>query len=248
VSAVSSKSELWDLENLARATRLGDWMFEQFADLATGHVVEVGAGIGTFSGRMLANGVSEALLIEPDAGCATRLEERFGHDGRVVVSRETVPGSQALAARTGKVDFLLCQNVLEHIEDDYAAVRAMADAVAPGRALGLLVPAHPRLYGALDERFGHERRYTRERLRTVVEAAGLTVEALYSFNMLGVLGWVVNSRRRAPKLDPRSLKAYELMLPPFRALERRRRPRFGLSLVVRARRPALASSAGDVGP
>jgi SAM-dependent methyltransferase len=211
-------------------------MFEQFADLATGRVVEVGAGIGTFSGRMLANGVREALLIEPDEACAARLEQRFGDDGRVVVSRETVPGSKALDELAGQVDFLLCQNVLEHIEDDYAAVRAMADALAPGSALGLLVPAHPRLYGALDERFGHERRYSRERLRAVVHAAGLTVESLYSFNMLGVLGWVVSSRRREPKLDPRSLKAYELMLPPFRALERRRPPRLGLSLVLRARR------------
>jgi len=113
----------------------------------------------------------------------------------------------------------------------------MAEALAPGGALGLLVPAHPRLYGALDRRFGHERRYTREGLHGLVTAAGLQVESLYSFNALGVLGWVVNRRRREPRIDPRSLRAYELLLPPFRALERRRKPPFGLSFVVRARRP-----------
>ena len=211
-------------------------MFEQFADLVRGRVVEVGAGIGTFSARILASGVEEALLIEPEEACAARLEERFRADPRVEIARELVPGSQALGRRAGAVDFLLCQNVLEHIPDDRAAVTAMAEALAPGGAFGLLVPAHPRLFGALDRRFGHERRYTRERLRMVVEGAGLGVEALYSFNMLGVLGWLANSYRREPQIDPRALRAYEFLLPPFRALERLRKPPFGLSLVVRARR------------
>jgi SAM-dependent methyltransferase len=234
--ATPTDDEVWDLENLARARGLGDWMFEQFQDLAHGRVVEVGAGIGTFSERMLGNGVADALLIEPEPSCAARLQDRFGADPRVIVSRELIPGSPALHARAGAVDFLLCQNVLEHIADDAGAVAAMADALAPGGALGVLVPAHPRLYGALDRRFGHERRYTRARLGGLAAAAGLRVEALYSFNLLGVAGWLVNRRRKDPKLDPRSLKAYELLLPPFRALERRRRPPFGLSLVLRARK------------
>jgi SAM-dependent methyltransferase len=237
-AVAAAQSELWDLETLAGARRLGDWMYEQFAPLARGRVVEVGAGIGTFSERMLAAGtVDDALLIEPEEPCVARLQERFGADPRVSVSRDLIPGSPALEAWEGTVDFLLCQNVLEHIADERAAARAMADALAPGGALGLLVPAHPRLFGNLDRRFGHERRYTREHLRSVVEDAGLEVERLYSFNMLGVAGWLVNRNRRNPRIDARSLKAYELLLPPFRALERRRTPPFGLSLVVHARRP-----------
>ena len=234
--STADDTEVWDLENLARARRLGDWMFEQFSDLAHGRVVEVGAGIGTFSERLLANGVSDALLIEPELGCADRLEQRFGADRRVTVSRDPVPGSAALDARAGTIDFLLCQNVLEHIRDDHGAIAAMARALAAGGSLGLLVPAHPWLFGALDERFGHERRYTRERLTSLMDAAGLDVDALSSFNALGVLGWMVNRRRAAAQIDARSLRAYELLLPPFRALERRRKPPFGLSFVVRARR------------
>lgn len=233
----ADESELWDLETLAGARKLGDWMFEQFAPLVRGRVVEVGAGIGTFSERMLAHGVDDALLIEPEVPCAARLEQRFGARDDVTVSRDLIPGCAALDAWAGSVDFLLCQNVLEHIADERAAAGAMAEALAPGGALGLLVPAHPRLYGALDRRFGHERRYTRDHLRSVIEGAGLRVERLYSFNMLGVAGWLVNRHRANPSIDARSLKAYELLLPPFRALERRRTPPFGLSLIVHARRP-----------
>jgi SAM-dependent methyltransferase len=233
-----AESELWDLETLAGARRLGDWMFEQFAPLARGRVVEVGAGIGTFSERMLGrpNAVADALLIEPERPCVARLHERFGADPRVSVSSELIPGSPALDAWAGTVDFLLCQNVLEHIADERDAIDAMAAALAPGGALGLLVPAHPRLFGNLDRRFGHERRYTRDHLRSVIEGAGLHVERLYSFNMLGVAGWLVNRNRANPSIDARSLKAYELLLPPFRALERRRTPPFGLSLIVHARK------------
>src|SRR5690348_5087189 len=63
---VVDETELWDLETLAGASRLGDWMFEHFALLVRGRTVEVGAGIGTFSERMLAHGVADALLLEPE--------------------------------------------------------------------------------------------------------------------------------------------------------------------------------------
>lgn len=227
--------EIWDLENLARARRLGDWMFSQFADLVRGRVVEVGAGIGTYSQRILDRGVDELLLVEPEAACAQRLEERFGERADVTVARETLPGSAAIAARRGAADFVLCQNVLEHVADHEGALAEMAGALAPGGALGLLVPAHPRLYGALDRRFGHVRRYRARDLRALAAGAGLGVEALYPFNALGVLGWLAKSRRRSPSLDPASLRAYELLLPAYRWVEALHHPPFGLSLVLRAR-------------
>lgn len=236
--------ELWDLETLATARRLGDWMFEQFADVAVGRVVEIGAGIGTFTERLLANGATEVLLIEPEPPCADCLQERFGDRADVEIDRGVVPGSLPLERWSGRADFVLCQNVLEHVPDHRAAFAAMADALAPGGTLGLLVPAHPRLYGALDRTYGHERRYTRRALRELCDATGLELDRLYAFNVLGVAGWLAKRWAREPSIDARSLRAYELLLPPFRALERRHPPPFGLSLVLRARRPGPPQPAG----
>lgn len=233
----AAHDELWDLEALAGARRLGDWMFEQFADLVTGGVVEIGAGIGTFTQRLLDGGAQELLLIEPEEPCAARLRERFGRRRGVEIVREVVPGSAALQRWSGRADLVLCQNVLEHVPDHGGALAAMADALAPGGTLGLLVPAHPRLYGALDRKYGHERRYTRPVLRELCAAAGLEIERLHAFNALGVAGWLAKRWAREPAIDPASLRAYELLLPPFRALERLHPPPFGLSLVLRARRP-----------
>lgn len=228
---------LWDLETLARARRLGDWMFEQFAPYVGPRAIEIGAGIGTYSGRLLGAGVQRLLAVEPEAACTRRLRERFADDPRVAVSADELPGSRDLEARAGCADLVVCQNVLEHIADDHGAVADMARALRPGGHLSLLVPAHPRLYGALDEAYGHHRRYTRERLHAVVRAAGLEQVDLYSFNLLGVPGWWLSSRRGAESISPASIRAYEALLALWKPVERRRRPRWGLSLIVHARKP-----------
>ena len=235
-SRPTEQAVLDELHTLARARRLCDWMFEQFAPHVRGHVVEVGAGIGTFSERALAAGAERMLLIEPEEGCAAELERRFGADERVEIARDLLPDSPALAERAGRCDFVLCQNVLEHIDDDEAAVAAMAAALAPGGNLSLLVPALPRLYGTLDLVYGHWRRYTPETLRAVVEASGLELLDLHYFNALGIPGWWLKKRSASTEIGPLALRAYDALAGPWRSLERWKRPPVGLSLVAHARR------------
>jgi len=212
-------------------------MFEQFEPLVDGAVAEVGAGIGTFSERLLASGAESLLLIEPDPVCAKTLERKFGGDARTRIAREALPDSPALSAASGKLDLIICQNVLEHVADDEGATKQMAVALRPGGWLGLLVPAHPALFGPLDRRYGHARRYDRERVRQIAAAAGLELIDLYSFNLLGVVGWWVKNRRPSARIDRGSLRAYEILLRGWRPVERRVRLPWGLSLVARARRP-----------
>jgi SAM-dependent methyltransferase len=229
---------LYDLETLAGAERLGDWMFDQFAAFVGLHAAEVGPGLGTFTRRLLAHDVQELLLLEPETVAAEAIERRFAHDPRVRLVREELPSAPTLAAAANSLDFVLCQNVLEHIEDEVGAVATMAAALRPGGALGLLVPAHPRLYGSLDHEYGHYRRYTRPHLREVVEAAGLEVVSLRSFNLLGIPGWWLTSRTGRRTLDRRAIAVYEQIVRAWRPLEDLVRPPWGLSLVVVARRPA----------
>jgi SAM-dependent methyltransferase len=234
---VDTREGLWDLENLRQAPRLCDWMYDQFREFVEGEVVEVGAGIGTFSERLLADpALTGLMLIEPEGACVEVLQDTFQRDARVTVVRETLPSSAALQAQVGKVDFLLCQNVLEHIEQEGPAMRAMADALRPGGRMTLLVPAHPSLYGNLDRVYEHHRRYTRGRLRRVVGDAGLVLDDLYSFNLLGVPGWWLNGHRRLPGISRLSLRAYEALLKLWEPIERRCRPPYGLSLVAHARK------------
>ncbi|HYX89048.1 MAG TPA: methyltransferase domain-containing protein [Gaiellaceae bacterium] len=227
----------WDLDRLARARHLADWMFDQFAWAARGAAVEVGAGVGTFSARLLAAGVESLLLVEANDACADALVGRFGVDPRVQVAREPLPDAPSLLEQPGSFDFALCQNVLEHVGEDERAVEVLAAALAPRGRLCVIVPAGPRLFGSLDRAYGHERRYTREALRTMLERAGLRVASLYPFNALGIPGWSSKNRLGATSLGGRSLAAYDALLPLWRPIEERLRPRWGLSLVAHAEHP-----------
>jgi SAM-dependent methyltransferase len=213
-------------------------MFRQSEPYVRGEVAEIGAGIGTFSERLAARrDVTSLLLIEPDPVCVEVLKRDFSSNPKVTVARETLPDSPTLGARAGTLDFLLCQNVLEHIDEEQAAVQAMASALRPGGNLALLVPAHPQLYGNLDRTYGHYRRYTRERLQRLIAGAGLECVELYSFNLLGVPGWWINRFRRSPGISRGSLRAYEALLRAWQPVEDWRRPPWGLSLITHARKP-----------
>jgi SAM-dependent methyltransferase len=234
----ADEAVLEDLRLLARAQRLGDWMFSQFARDVHGSVVEVGAGIGTFSGRLLAAGCDRLVLVEPHPESAAILAETYGGDERVHVVRASLPGAEELSGELARNDLVLSQNVLEHIEDDTAAVAEMASYLRPGGMLDLLVPAHPRLYTRLDREYGHHRRYDRTRLEQVLRDAGLEIVTLRSFNLLGVPGWWLGGRRSSGRIGAGMLRAYELVVPVWRRLEELARPPVGLSLVARARRPS----------
>src|SRR5215212_9681516 len=113
----AAEDEIWDLENLRRARRLGDWVFEQFRPYVRGRVAEIGAGIGTYSERIEAAGVDDLLLVEPEPACAARLRERFAG-----VAEEMLPAAPSL--KPADRDFIVALNVVEHIPDDHGAVAA----------------------------------------------------------------------------------------------------------------------------
>lgn len=212
-------------------------MFEQFEEYVSGRVLEVGSGIGTFSSLLLSRPVSEVLLMEPHPVCVDLLRQEFSDRANVTIVPESLPDSPHLARERGRLDFILCQNVLEHVEDHAAALRAMADGLRTGGRLGLLVPAHPRLFGNLDRGYGHHRRYTRSMLRDLIPSAGLEIEDLYSFNALGIPGWWVQNRREEAAISARALAAYEFLLRAWKPLERAVRPPWGLSLIAHMRKP-----------
>ncbi len=228
--------QLWDLHNLARAKRLIDWTCKHVHRHARGAVAEVGAGIGTYSERLLANGAERLVLLEPDEICSSVLGTRFHGDSRVIVAQDAVPDAPTLSDHAGRLDAVVSQNVIEHIEDDFAAVAAMAGALRHGGVVSLQVPAHPKLYNELDRVYGHYRRYDRAHLRNVVESAGLEVIEMRSFNLLGVLGWLSKRKNPAPNISESALRIYEALVPLWKPFEETLRPRWGLSLVVHARR------------
>jgi SAM-dependent methyltransferase len=202
-------------------------------------VVEVGCGIGNFTVLLLDREL--VIALDREEACVESLRERFpGCPNLYALTCEAGSKTFRDLARY-RPDSVVCVNVLEHIEDDVAALRAMAEILVPGGVIVLLVPAFDALYGPIDRNLGHYRRYRRGSLAALARAAGLDVRKLHYVNVAGFFGWWVNARvlKRETQSDGQIAIFDRLVVPVFSALEGAVAPPFGQSLLAVLWRPAL---------
>jgi SAM-dependent methyltransferase len=226
-----------ELDSMVHASNYYRMILDRFAPYLGRRIVEVGAGIGTFSTHLVeASGRGEVTLIEPDRANAERLRERFRGAAGVRVHHGTLDS----AGEAAGADSIVLVNVLEHIEDDRALLHAAWKRLAPGGYLLLFLPALPALFGTLDEAFGHFRRYTRAELREKLRAAGFTIELLRYTNFVGVLSWFVAGRvLRKRTLSPGDVRLYDRWVVPWMSrVERVWSPPGGQNLIAVARKGA----------
>jgi SAM-dependent methyltransferase len=76
----------------------------------------------------------------------------------------------------------VASDVLEHIEDDLAAVSEIARVLRPGGAAIISVPAHQWLFSEHDAALHHFRRYSKARLRDVLERGGFRIRRISYWN------------------------------------------------------------------
>jgi ubiquinone/menaquinone biosynthesis C-methylase UbiE len=95
------------------------------------------------------------------------------------------------------VDAVVLLNVLEHIEDDSAAVRQLYRILKPGGIVVIEVPAGPNLYDVYDKLLMHFRRYTLRGLKRIVEESGFQVVSQSHLGVFIYPGfWMVKKRHR----------------------------------------------------
>jgi len=110
--------------------------------------------------------------------------------------------------------------VIEHVDDDLAALVNIRDALADGGRAVVLVPQDPKLMGTLDEMLGHQRRYTVESLRAVAEQAGFAVQDIVHFNHVGVPAWWLNGKLlKRRKFGMSQIFALNTLTPVFRRID-----------------------------
>jgi SAM-dependent methyltransferase len=199
-------------------------------------VAELGCGSG---GLLEALGrFGSAVGVEADPALLETARQR-GLDCRLGSLPSDVP------LPSGEWDAVCLFDVLEHLDDESAALGACRRLLASDGLLFVAVPAYAWLWSRHDELLGHRRRYTAPRLRRVVEAAGLLVERVSYFNALLAAPIIaVRLLRRALRRDGHDLSRppaplNRLLAAVFSAesrLLRRRSLPFGVSLLLVARR------------
>ena len=225
-----------ELHALAHARRFHRWLVDLLSPVLTGHVLEVGAGIGTVTRVLAGRDGLTVTSLEPDpvlfAELAGAADEMPGVDLR---------NCSTLDLAGEQFDSVIYVNVMEHIEDHLGELRRGLSLLRPGGTLGLVVPAMPSLYGSLDLKSGHFRRYRRRRLIELVEAAGFEVMTVRHFDAAGVVPYWLSIRLGAMRaLSPASARLFDTVLVPMSMAVDVVAPRLpvGKNLLVHARRPA----------
>lgn len=195
-------------------------------------VIEVGCGIGNFTGMLLDRELVVALDMEE--ACLEILRQRYAGrpNLRVLACDAADPAFRGL--RRYAPDSCVCLNVLEHVEDDERALGAMASVLDPGGTVVLLAPAFQSLYGPIDRNLGHFRRYSRAAIRRLARAAGLRVVKIHYMNFAGFWGWWANARFfRREQQSERQIAFFDRWVVPVQAaVESVLPPPLGQSLFV----------------
>jgi SAM-dependent methyltransferase len=179
-----------DVECLAASKHFFDWVLDEFRAYLKGEVLEVGAGTGTITRRLVeAFADISVVALEPADNMFSSLQPYAALTERVTAKKATL--AEYAAKPTPAVDAVLYVNVLEHIADDESEIRLAAHALRPGGTLLVFGPALEMLYSDLDHKAGHYRRYSLDRLRRIVEAADLRIVSLRYFDVLGVVPYLV---------------------------------------------------------
>jgi SAM-dependent methyltransferase len=150
-------------------------------------------------GRFLEMGCgSGALLCELGRlgfrGVGVEMSDRARELARQLTSRH--PELEVLdSLPDGPFDYLFSFEVLEHIEDDAAALHDWVKRLRPGGRALLSVPAHQRKWNVTDTMAGHYRRYDREDTVRLVRSADLEIEGVTTYGFPA--SWLIEKLRLA---------------------------------------------------
>jgi SAM-dependent methyltransferase len=232
-----------DLEIMSSAVNYRRWLFDQVAAYRGRRVLEVGAGIGNYTG-FLAD-AEQVVSIDVHAGALAVLRAKYAGDARVAIHQADIADPSCRSLASYGCDSAICFNVLEHVEDHVGALRNIAAILVPGGRLLLIVPALPFIYGTVDRSLCHHRRYTRASLRAALAEAGYAAERVWWMNFPGIFGWFLNNRVLKRREESAAQIAFydRFVVPCVRRVESVVRPPVGLSLVCVAQTPGHRAAA-----
>lgn len=223
------------LESLAAAVNYNRWLTSLATPFLGDSPIELGSGLGDYAQTWLDSGIPRITTTELDPRRLAELRVRFAGDPRVEVMSLDLQ-SPPRRAHSAFVAF----NVLEHIPDQLAALRAAHTLLRPGGLVVMFVPAFELAMSRFDRQVGHVRRYTVGSLSAALSAAGLDVVDARYVNMAGLPAWFIGMRvlRMSPR-EGRLLSVWDRRVVPLaRRWEAAHRVPFGQSVLGVARVPA----------
>lgn len=218
--------------SLTQASNYNRWIADQAKAHIGKRVLDAGCGSGNMTRLLLETSELVVAADEWDDFVALMGESFADADNVAIESLDLSSPSMPAQLEQYGIDSVFCSNVLEHIEDDRAALANMAALLPSGSPIFLLVPAFPVLYGEHDRADHHFRRYTKRSLRATVEPLPIVIERDYYMNLPGFFAWFLYVRVMRRRLSEEGIGLYDKLIPLIRGVEQRVRPPFGQTLVA----------------
>jgi SAM-dependent methyltransferase len=180
---------LWKQSRLSSPERFNTWPLVRSLLRLPQSRLEVGPGLRP---RLPLDGT---CFVDASLPAVAKLRERGASAEIGLVSR--------LPFRDAAFDLVAAFDIVEHVDDDDAALAELARVSAPGSTVLLSAPLHPSRWSRFDELVGHSRRYEPVELLSKLEAHGLSVTATAVYGMqprsswlLDFAVWALTHRRR----------------------------------------------------
>jgi SAM-dependent methyltransferase len=217
------------LDLLKEARNYNRWLTDQVYSAKPPDAVKIadlGAGRGTFAEMLRVRGW-QIECVEPDP------------ENQVILRQSGFPVQATIEEHEPvSIDYVYTLNVLEHVPDDEALVRAVFSRLRKGGRFFIFVPAFPVLWSRLDDRVEHQRRYRRAAMVAMLGRSGFLLERACYADCLGFFAALVFGRNAKVEISPRSIWFYDrLLFPVSRLLDLVLGRFFGKNLAVLCRKP-----------
>ena len=230
-STATDEASVATRQSLGRAPRFRRWLLEQYRPYLGAAVLEVGAGPGHTTAHLLDS--RRLVAVDSEPVHVETLRRRFGHLENV---RVELADLERDPPEERGLDTALLFDGLQRCDDPETLLRAVAERLERGGHVLIQVPAGKDLLGAVDGGSGHMRRFEKAEVEELIEAAGLELVVLRSFNRVGRAAWKVLSALGRPAISATQARLFDLVVPLARRLDRVLGRR-GLSYVAVARVP-----------
>ena len=223
------------LNNLNGTPAYINWLTDILRPSLGDSVIEIGAGLGNLSGRLMAKRL-RYVAAEKDPMYLHALRNRFLKTPSVEVVNLRPEAIEDYAPLQNQFDTSVCVNVLEVSENPETVLKGLASTLKSGGRLLVLVPLGKGLYGSVDKTLGFLRRFSRADIEALLKSAGLAIETENAINKAGSVSWWIFSRvLRRRSINKVTLKIFDKTVWLWRMLDKVL-PWQGLSLVVVAKK------------
>jgi 2-polyprenyl-3-methyl-5-hydroxy-6-metoxy-1,4-benzoquinol methylase len=224
------------LHAISEANLFNKWMYETISPFIKGNILELGCGIGNITDFILKD-FSSITISDYNPDYIQYLKKKYSQKKEIkeVLSIDLQSPDFKNEQKQIKESFdaIILLNVIEHLQDDLAAIENCNYLLKKGGNLILLAPAYTQLFSPMDVNLGHYRRYTIKSLLKLLKQKNLEPINTTYFNFLGAIGWLfLNKLLRFNNINRNEMYLFNKLVPTARIIDKLICNQLGLSAIV----------------